>query len=179
MWSLLRKNKWQFISGLILFFSVYVLYAALGNDSQKTQVRHQPFPAMKIASLDNHAPRSIKELANKPTIVHIWASWCGVCLEEHQAWLNIKEKWNYPMIGVVFRDDRKEVLNFLAKRGSPYNWILNDAQGKLGIALGLVGTPQTYIVDAQGVIQFQYIGAIDETTFKNEFVPVLKRLEKT
>lgn len=172
------KYKWHLLIGLLLFVAVFVFYKALNNENIQTEYKQQPFPMIKISSLDNQAPQALNDLTQEASIVHIWASWCGICIDEHQTWINIKDKWHYPLVGVVFRDDGQKVLNFLAEKGSPYNWILNDAEGTLGVALGLVGTPQTFIVDKKGVIQFHYLGAVDESIFKKEFVPVLERLNK-
>ena len=46
-----------------------------------------------------------------------------------------------------------------------------DPQGSLGINLGVYGAPETFLIDAQGIIRHKYVGAIDERVWREELAP--------
>jgi cytochrome c biogenesis protein CcmG/thiol:disulfide interchange protein DsbE len=54
--------------------------------------------------------------------------------------------------------------------------IVADPNGRLGIDLGVTGAPETYLIDAGGVIRHRYQGALDERVWQREFEPLLQRL---
>lgn len=179
MFSNILKFKWHITGLLFIFLVVFTLLKGLTRDTQSQTMLNQPFPMLKIEDLSNNRNVKLSDLTQEPSVVHIWASWCGVCLKEHHQWLNIKKKYNFPIVGIVYRDDSDTVLNFLSEKGSPYDWILNDKSGKLGVALGLIGTPQTFLVDGKGMIMYQYLGAIDESTFEKHFLPRLNQAKSS
>lgn len=138
----------------------------------------KPFPAFSLNEVrPPHNALTQDIFKNKVSIVHIWAAWCSVCVQEHQAWNAIAKTWHYPLIGVIYRDNPQLVQNILAKKGDPYTHLLNDDAGTLGIELGLVGTPETFIVDQQGHVQFHHVGAINKADFEKEMLPILQKLE--
>ena len=50
----------------------------------------------------------------------------------------------------------------------PYSVVISDPQGKLALELGVIGTPETYLVDANGQIIKKLLGVINETVWKDE-----------
>jgi cytochrome c biogenesis protein CcmG/thiol:disulfide interchange protein DsbE len=47
----------------------------------------------------------------------------------------------------------------------------------LGLSLGIIGTPETYIMDAQGVIRFHHLGAVTMALFENQMLPILEHIK--
>ena len=65
-----------------------------------------------------------------------------------------------PIEAIAIRDTGAEVQAFLRRHGDPYERIGDDPASATQLALGSSGVPETFLVDAKGVIRRQYIGDI-------------------
>lgn len=158
-----------------------VLFMALlwkGLYAQKTYApKHDDshFPAFTLQ--DARTPQktiTLADLKGKSYIAHVWASWCSVCIKEHKQWVAIANKWSVPVVGIIYRDNPNDVLPLLGKFGDPYLYLLNDFSGTLGLHLGIVGTPETYVVDEEGKVQFHHLGPVNMDLFESKMLPILK-----
>lgn len=112
-----------------------------------------------------------KVLANgKPHLVNIFASWCLPCRVEAPQ-LGALARAGAPIEGISVRDETEALQRFLAENGDPFQRVGADNDGKVQLALGSSGVPETYVVDGRGVIRYQHIGEI-----RPEHVPLI--LEK-
>lgn len=176
------KVVWQMsiaiLVAVLLWFlwkGLFVQHPTVVVDSQKGH----PFPNFTLAKVEDPSSQvTLKDLQGKPHLVHIFASWCGVCVEEFDTWTTISKKFPYPIVGVVYRDEEAPVKALLEKKGNPFIYVLNDVDGKLGVELGLMGVPETYILDAKGNIRMHQLGALSLAQFEAEFAPLLDTLKK-
>lgn len=101
-----------------------------------------------------------KVLANgKPHLVNIFASWCVPCRIEAPQ-LAALARAGVPIEGISVRDTTENLQAFLAQNGDPYQRIGADDDGKVQLALGSSGVPETYVIDGKGRIVYQHIGEI-------------------
>lgn len=99
-------------------------------------------------------------LANgKPHLVNIFASWCVPCRVEAPQ-LGALAKAGVPIEGISVRDTTENLQTFLTQNGDPFQRIGADDDGKVQLALGSSGVPETYVVDGKGTIVYQHIGEI-------------------
>lgn len=94
-----------------------------------------------------------------PHLVNIFASWCIPCRVEAPQ-LGALARAGVPIEGISVRDTRADLQAFLAQNGNPFQRIGADDDGKVQLALGSSGVPETYVVDGKGVIVYQHIGEI-------------------
>lgn len=177
----MREYGWGILIGLAMAGLVWVLWRGLApvNAAQMNFTKEEvAFPAFTLA--DARDPRkeiSLKNLKGEPHLVHVWATWCGVCVDEHDNLVKLKKKWpNVNFVGVVYRDDVKKVRKLFKRKGDPYTYVINDIGGTLGLELGLYGTPETFLLDANGVIRYHQIGAITTSEFEETIIPLIKNL---
>jgi len=64
------------------------------------------------------------------------------------------------IIGIAIRDRPEDVSNFLGRYGNPYAAIGSDKISEVQLAIGSSGVPETFVIDANGVIRYQHIGDI-------------------
>ena len=108
-----------------------------------------------------------------PRLLNIFASWCIPCRAEAPHLEALRDQ-GVDIIGVAIRDRPEEVAAFLSQYGNPFTRIGADDRSRIQIELGSSGVPETFVVDADGVIRYQHIGDIRE-----EHIPLLLReLEK-
>ncbi len=162
----------------LLFFLVLVifLYIGLSLDTKKlpSPLIGKSFPNLIVKDLSGKNISSADMLGNQLSLVNVWASWCVTCLAEHPDLLTIAKEYDVKMIGINYKDRLTDAKTFLKHYGNPYDGIIFDDQGKLGLELGVYATPETFIVNENGIIVAKFIGAISPKLIKT----TLKTLKK-
>jgi cytochrome c biogenesis protein CcmG, thiol:disulfide interchange protein DsbE len=135
----------------------------------------QPLPEFVLDPAFAGLPGAAKAdfVGGKPRLLNIWASWCLPCIAEAPQ-LDALKSQGVEIIGIAIRDRPEDVANFLSRYGNPYNGIGSDRISEVQLAIGSSGVPETFVIDAAGVIRYQHIGDI-----RADDVPVLlTELEK-
>ena len=107
---------------------------------------------------------------NKITVLNIWSSWCVPCRNEHAHLMNLSIENNIDLIGLNYKDRKKNAKKFITELGNPFKRILIDKDGIISINIGAYGVPETYIINSEKKIIKKYIGPL---TLKN-----LKEIKK-
>ena len=84
-------------------------------------------------------------------------------MSENGLLMGLKAK-GITVIGVAWRDDPKDTLKYLDQHGNPYAHTLSDTEGKVALALGVTGAPETFIVRPDGTISDKIEGPIVPNT---------------
>ncbi len=79
------------------------------------------------------------------------------------------------IIGLNYKDQRQTALAWLNHYGNPYNQVIDDPQGDIGINFGVYGTPETFIIDKQGIIRYKFIGALSPADWQHKLLPEIKK----
>ena len=98
-------------------------------------------------------------------LLNIWASWCVPCRDEHKFLLSLSKQTNVKIIGLNYKDKKKNAKNFLEELGNPYELVFLDEDGTLAIEWGAYGVPETFLISNNKVIK-KIIGPITQTTIK-------------
>lgn len=174
------NKKLIYLGGLFLFLVLMTgfFYQRLHVDKETipSPLVDKHIPEFSVAILDS--PEKLfhsKQLQGQYTLLNIWATWCTTCIEEHQFWVDKRAlKPAYQIIGLNYRDNPENAREYLAKAGNPYDVVLSDVDGKVGIDLGVYGTPQTYVIDPHGVILYKHVGPIDERVWVKSIQPLIQ-----
>ena len=94
------------------------------------------------------------------TLINFWASWCAPCRDEHPILLKLKNERNIKMLGVNFKDNKKNALDFLENLGNPYDDIARDEFGKQSINFGIYGIPESILINKELIIIKKFIGPL-------------------
>ncbi len=158
---------------LALFLGVAVfLYRGLFLNPQElpSALIDKPLPAFSLPDLKDEQRLITEKDLKGPALVIVWATWCPTCKAEHQM-LNQLAKAGVVIHGVNYKDDSVAARQWLKDYLDPYQVNVADPQGSLGINLGVYGAPETFLIDAQGIIRHKYVGAIDERVWREELAP--------
>ena len=181
--SLPAKRLMLFIPLLLCLALGIFLFSGLGKDPQKlpSALVGQPFPDFSLEQLkDPERTLSVADFKDssgrgRVVLVNVWATWCFACRIEHH-FLNILAEQGVAIIGLNYKDRRFLAQEWLAERGDPYQFSIFDPQGSLGIDLGVYGAPETYLVDAEGVIRHRRVGVVDDRIWNKEFRELYEQL---
>lgn len=105
----------------------------------------------------------------KPRLLNVFASWCVPCAVEAPQLAALAQQ-GVEIDGVAIRDRKDDLAQFLAQNGNPFARIGRDDLSQVQVAIGSSGVPETFVVDAKGIIRYQHIGEI-----RAEDVPLILR----
>ena len=136
----------------------------------------KPLPSFSLPSVeDSQRLITAEDIKGKPALVNVWATWCVACKVEHPV-LNQLAKQGVTIYGVNYKDDNAAAQKWLREFHDPYQLNISDAQGSLGLDLGVYGAPETFFVDKQGIIRHKYVGVIDERVWREQLAALYQEL---
>ena len=164
---------------LILFVVIVVfLYFSLNSASSKlpSPLLGKMFPNIEAQDFYSDESVLLTDLfSDNMSLVNVWASWCVSCRQEHQMMMKIANNKDLQLIGINYKDTRADGEKYLEVMGNPFDVIVFDPSGKIGLNLGVYATPETFLVNQQGVILYKHIGAIDSKIWEEGFIPHIKK----
>jgi cytochrome c biogenesis protein CcmG, thiol:disulfide interchange protein DsbE len=116
-------------------------------------------PNFVVQGLDGTST-SLTALRGRPVVLNFWASWCAPCRQEEGV---LKASAQHltgrvAFLGVDFRDSQSAAQATQERVQYPY------PVGPAGDAASLYGVtapPETFFVDAQGVVVARFLGPLD------------------
>ena len=134
----------------------------------------QAVPSASFTDLrDDPAPTDADFNADNIKLVNFWASWCGPCRAEAPILERMAHEMEIPIIGINYKDQPSQALQFLQNYGDPFIKIGADISGRNAINWGVTGVPETFVVDANGTILLRYPGPITQDVLTNRILPLL------
>lgn len=122
-------------------------------------------PEFSASQLENKNVNLTQASIQGPALINVWATWCPTCRSEHKMLNELSQK-GIPIYGISYKDEPELALNWLKELGNPYVFNINDAQGKLGIDLGVYGAPETFFINKDGLIVHRHVGDINPDNWK-------------
>ena len=105
-------------------------------------------------------------------LLNVWASWCITCRVEHPYLMNLKRQ-GIPILGLNYKDEREDAIEWLNKYGNPYEDNIYDYKGSLALDLGVTGAPETFLI-INGQVVAHYQGEVNEMVWNEVFVPAIE-----
>ena len=137
----------------------------------------KPVPGFQLSALsEKNTQLDESGLKGKPRLLNVWASWCSACRVEHPLLVSLARERGVEIIGLNYKDTREAGLAWLSEHGDPYQQSIFDPDGSLGLDLGVYGVPETFVVDANGVIRHKQVGPLTEEIWRGEIAPLLAKL---
>jgi cytochrome c biogenesis protein CcmG/thiol:disulfide interchange protein DsbE len=168
---------WRYFLPLGIFL-VLIVYFAIGLTLDPHKVPSpligKPAPAFRLPTVaDPNQFLATADLKGRPILINVWASWCTACREEHPLLLRISKDKRVAIYGLDYKDTRIDANAWLTQGGDPYRLSAFDADGRAAIDWGVYGVPETFLVDAAGIIRYKHIGPLTEAVFAREILPLL------
>ena len=138
----------------------------------------KPAPEFSLPLL--HEPGRLvtsRELLGTPYVLNVWGSWCPECRVEHPVLTRFALGKRVRVLGYNLKDEPADALRWLEQFGNPYMLVMADRDGRAAIDWGIYGAPETFLVDAKGIVRWKHVGALDDDVIDGELLPVLEQLE--
>ena len=163
------------IFGVLAIF----LYVGLGLNPTRVEspLIDKQAPPFTLPQLQKPtATFSSEEMKGKVWLLNVWASWCVSCRYEHPVFMQLARSKIVPIYGLNYKDEREDSIAWLQQHGDPYVLSAYDIEGRVGINYGVYGTPETYVIDQQGVIRYKHIGPVSPKDLQDTILPLVKEL---
>jgi DsbE subfamily thiol:disulfide oxidoreductase len=129
------------------------------------------------ALLNDKGGLKTADLKGKVTLINFFASWCAGCQIEHPFLSGLSGK-GAVLAGVDYKDAPADGMEWLKRRGNPYDVVAVDREGRVGIDFGVYGVPESYLIDKQGVIRYKQTGPITPEIIETQILPLIRELNK-
>ncbi len=171
----------RYLVPLLAFLALAaLLFKGLGIDPKKvpSPLIGKPAPAFNLPTLKQpQQSLSNTDLEGQVSLLNVWATWCVACRQEHPLLVQLG-KSGIPIYGLNYKDQRPAAEQWLQRFGNPYIANAFDAEGRVGIDWGVYGTPETFVIDKQGVIRHKHIGPLTRDAIEHEILPLVKKLRE-
>jgi cytochrome c biogenesis protein CcmG/thiol:disulfide interchange protein DsbE len=174
------------VKRFLIPFAVFALLVGFLAAGLKLNPREVPSPlvgkaapAFDLPVLQEPNKRfAAGDMRGKVWLLNVWASWCVSCRDEHPLLIKLSKQGVLPILGLNYKDKGDETKRWLAQFGDPYQLSVVDADGRIGIDYGVYGVPETYLIDAEGVIRYKQIGALTQQVLEQKILPLAMALKK-
>ena len=109
-------------------------------------------------------------------LLNVWASWCGPCIAEHPQLIAFAAERDVPLVGLNYKDDPADARAWLARYGDPFDAIVSDVGGEVGLDFGVYGVPETFVIDAEGRVRYKHVGPLDRQALDELLLPAVDAL---
>ncbi|MCB1500876.1 MAG: DsbE family thiol:disulfide interchange protein [Bauldia sp.] len=175
-----RRPRPLLLLPLVLFVAlaaVFLIRLEAGGDPDAipSALVGKPAPTFDLPPLEGTGLPGLAsaDLKGRVTVVNIFASWCGPCRLEHPQLIELARDNRIRLVGINYKDVTANATGFLDELGNPYAAIGVDSNGRAAIDWGVYGVPETFIVDADGIIRHKQIGPIDEAVLTSTILPAI------
>jgi cytochrome c biogenesis protein CcmG/thiol:disulfide interchange protein DsbE len=137
----------------------------------------KPMPSFSLPKLGSDAVLTAQDLNGEPGLLNVWATWCPSCRVEFPYLVRLAAE-GVAIYGLDYKDDPEQALKWIDELGNPFRFNIVDREGTLGLDLGVYGAPETYVIDAQGIIRAKHVGVVDERVWREKLQPVYAELKQ-
>ncbi|MCB9992152.1 MAG: DsbE family thiol:disulfide interchange protein [Hyphomicrobiaceae bacterium] len=164
---------------IVLLAGLFFLFATqIGRDTKlvPSVLINKPVPDFTLTGIGDGDPGfSSADLLGHVSVVNVFASWCVPCRDEHPLLTRLAaEEQDIVLYGIDQKDPADQARAFLADMGNPYAVIGADRNGRVSIDWGVYGVPETFVVNAAGIITYKHVGPITEESYESSLLPAIR-----
>ena len=171
----------RFIPVIIFLLLAGLLGIGLTLDPKKvpSPLIGKPAPTFELPSVTQPEQQiNTETFKGKVSLLNVWATWCVSCRAEHEVLNAIANTGQVDIYGLNYKDERDAAKRWLQTYGDPYVASAFDIDGRVGIDYGVYATPETFLIDRQGIIRHKVIGPINGKIWKDELLPLINQLQQ-
>ena len=172
------------IRRLLPLFAFAALAALLGigvlmnsgkdNSAIDSPLIGKPAPAFALPVLGEPARIVTNaDFAGAPYLLNVWGSWCPACRDEHPVITKLAQSGRVRVVGYDYKDEPEDAQRWLERFGDPYSLVIADLDGRGAFDWGIYGAPETFLVDADGIVRWKHVGPLTDGIVEAELDPLL------
>ncbi len=133
----------------------------------ETSIQNPPAPDFVMLNQDGEEVR-LADFVGKPILVNFWATWCPPCREELPYFEKAYAEYQQDAVFLIVNetDGRRDTIGkaetFIQENNYSFP-LYFDTQGSGAKAYSILSIPVTVLIDPDGGLAYQHIGALSET----------------
>lgn len=164
-----RRRTWIAVGGIVVAAALlaWVFSSRFGEDPRlvDSPLVGEPLPDLTLEYMEQEGSLTFSDLEGQIVVINVWASWCVPCRIEHPALVAASEAYaerGVRFVGLLYQDRVGPASEFLDEmgRGEGYSYVV-DADSRATVELGVFGVPETYFVDANGIVRGKVQGEVN------------------
>jgi cytochrome c biogenesis protein CcmG, thiol:disulfide interchange protein DsbE len=165
--------------GLLILVPAVAFLIILGLGTYKrtdVPVAGEAVPDFTAPLLVGDGELTMSDLEGKPVVLNFWASWCAPCKDEAPLLQAAHERYGdrITFLGVDIRDAMSDALEFVDEYGLTYTSVRDEGM-HVYADYGLTGQPETFFIDADGILVEHVPGPVDEESLFQAIDVLLRR----
>lgn len=176
------KINFKFLIPLGIFILlVCFFWAGLKLDPKQlpSALLNKPLPEFVLPDIHDQTKKlTHQNFLHHVSLLNIWASWCLSCQAEQPFLMDLARADSVALYGIDYKDDLTDSCDWLKRHGNPYQLVGFDQNGSASIDLGVYGTPETFLIDQQGIIRYKVIGVITPEIWHKKLLPLIAQLKR-
>ncbi|MEO6173122.1 MAG: DsbE family thiol:disulfide interchange protein [Arenimonas sp.] len=167
-----------FIGLALLLFIGVRMNSGKDNSAIPSPFIGKPAPEFSLPVLNKPSQLvKTKDLKGKAYLLNVWGSWCPACQIEHPIISQLATSKKIRVIGYNYKDEAEAANRWLQQFGNPYDMILFDESGRTALDWGIYGAPETFLIDANGIVRWKHVGPITPQIIDQEILPMLEKAQ--
>lgn len=162
------------VAGIAAVIALLTVNIAKPPGPVDTPIVGRPAPAFDLQTLDG-SRLSLADLRGSAVVLNFWASWCIPCREEAPLLTAANATYGprgVRILGVVYQDSADNARDFMRRYGQTYPGLL-DPDGRTAIDYAVFGIPETFFIDASGVVRSRQVGALTDAELRRQIEAIL------
>lgn len=164
-------------------FLVLVVFLGIGLTLDPREVPSpfigKPAPEFQLPRLhDPDQTISAADMQGEVWLLNVWASWCVSCRAEHEVISKLGRMDLVDIVGLNYKDERADAVQWLRRFGDPYLTSAIDLDGRVGIDWGVYGVPETFVIDKKGIVRHKHIGPVTDESLETTLIPLIRELKE-
>jgi len=133
-------------------------------------------PALTLDNIQG-VQQSLSEYYGQVVLVNLWATWCPPCQAEMPELQNFYEHHRaegFIVVAVEDGDPPSEVVAFVKKYSLSFSVWLDPTYQATDHAFKTTNLPSSYVIDRDGVMRLEWMGAISQQNLEKYVTPLIK-----
>jgi cytochrome c biogenesis protein CcmG/thiol:disulfide interchange protein DsbE len=177
--SVIRTRVIPAIAGLMMAAIVgLILWSMFAPESARPQTNSrvggaivlddpEPVDEFALEPLGGGEKVALSDLRGKTVVINFWSTWCQPCIREIPILMQASREFdeNTVMVGINTLDEKDDAIALMEEFGINY-LVLNDndrREGAVAVEFGVVGVPETYIINPDGELVAYRRGDFEST----------------
>ena len=190
-----KKINFRFLPLVVFVFLLGFLLKGLFSDPNErdSALIGKSFPQFELPDLNsNNKMHTPETLLTEPVLVNVWGTWCLTCKYELPFLTKLANEYDVKIVGLYYDQNhapefgeyadiptiRVEVKEMLARLGNPYQYNILDLDRSLSLDLGVTGAPESFLIDANGIVRMHHMGDVNERIWREKLAPVWNEISQ-
>jgi peroxiredoxin len=122
-------------------------------------------PAPDFTLRDSDRTVSLRQLRGKPVVLNFWAAHCPPCVDEMPSLVQLQHHMGprVTVLGVGVDTTEADYHSFLRNYQIDFLTVLDTGKESYN-RYGATGYPETFIIDASGIVRRKFVGPVNWTS---------------